>query len=219
MIDLRNGQVVHARGGERAHYRPLSSPLCDSSRPLDVVHALLARSRFASLYIADLDAIEGRGDHIDQINAIAINHPRLNLWVDSGLRNLADFESFRNRGVGVPVFGTESLHDLRVMELDPDRWILSLDFMDQRLVGMPDVWAMPDHWPRRTIVMSLAAVGSLAGPNVNLLRRVLRLAPATSVFAAGGVRDQADLDALTRLGARGALVGSAVYEGRLPTAD
>ncbi len=63
VIDLKGGQVVHARAGNRRDYRPIRTPLSRSSAPEDVISGLLGLFPFARLYVADLDAIEGGGDH------------------------------------------------------------------------------------------------------------------------------------------------------------
>jgi phosphoribosylformimino-5-aminoimidazole carboxamide ribotide isomerase len=52
------------------------------------------------------------------------------------------------------------------------------------------------------------------GPDLALLRRV-REASYLPVLAAGGIRDESDLDDLARLGLEGAVVGRAVLEGRI----
>ena len=58
VIDIRDGIVVHARGGERANYQPLKSLLTQSVKLEQVIDDLLAWYPFKQLYIADLDAIE-----------------------------------------------------------------------------------------------------------------------------------------------------------------
>ena len=58
VIDLLRGQVVRARMGDRASYRPLESPLSPTSDPIDVVRGLLSVYPFPTLYVADLDAIQ-----------------------------------------------------------------------------------------------------------------------------------------------------------------
>ena len=61
VIDLMGGEVVRARMGDRASYRPIESPLSPTSDPVDVVRGLLAAYPFPTLYVADLDAIRARG--------------------------------------------------------------------------------------------------------------------------------------------------------------
>src|SRR3954454_22602141 len=81
VIDLMGGLVVHARGGERDSYRPLTSPLAASAEPDAVVRGLLRLHPFRSLYIADLDAIRKQGQHSATVCALHAEHPDLDLWV------------------------------------------------------------------------------------------------------------------------------------------
>src|SRR3954449_11962344 len=105
VIDLLGGLVVHARGGERDSYRPLTSPLAASAQPAEVVRrllpphpaapaepaevvrGLLTLHAFRSLYIADLDAIRKQGQHSAAVRALHAEHPDLDLWVDAGFAN------------------------------------------------------------------------------------------------------------------------------------
>jgi phosphoribosylformimino-5-aminoimidazole carboxamide ribotide isomerase len=65
--------------------------------------------------------------------------------------------------------------------------------------------------------MTLARVGAGRGPDIGVLERLVAQG-ACEVFAAGGVRDGADLVAASRAGARGALVATALHDGRLDAA-
>ena len=62
-IDLKGGLVVHARGGARADYRPIDTPLGSAEDPIAIARALLDVAGSPTLYIADLDAIAGVGNH------------------------------------------------------------------------------------------------------------------------------------------------------------
>jgi phosphoribosylformimino-5-aminoimidazole carboxamide ribotide isomerase len=63
--------------------------------------------------------------------------------------------------------------------------------------------------------MTLARVGSGAGPDLDRLGRIRDAAAGKKVYAAGGVRDAADLVALRRAGIAGALIASSLHDGRL----
>jgi phosphoribosylformimino-5-aminoimidazole carboxamide ribonucleotide (ProFAR) isomerase len=65
----------------------------------------------------------------------------------------------------------------------------------------------------RFVVTSVSRVGGLAGPDVALIKRVVR--SGRPVVAAGGVRTVEDLEALRRAGAVGAVIGRAAMEGDL----
>ena len=98
---------------------------------------------------------------------------------------------------------------------DEPRAILSLDYRGNAFVGPPGLENAAELWPARVIAMTLAKVGSGAGPDLERLAAVKAMAGRRQVFAAGGVRDGADLDDLQAAGIAGALVASALHDGRL----
>ena len=71
VIDLMAGHVVHARFGNRQHYQPIQSLLCNSSKPVDIIQALLELYPFKTIYIADIDAIQGPDNHFELVVALA----------------------------------------------------------------------------------------------------------------------------------------------------
>ena len=221
VIDLVGGLVVRARMGERASYRPIETPLAKTARPLDVVAGLLALHPFTTLYIADLDAIEGRGQHDGVLAELAAAFPGLALWVDNGKADAAGAKKWLGENTGHLVLGSESQCGtalLARLQTHP-RAIVSLDFRGDSFLGPPAVLAQPEIWPARVIVMTLARVGSGAGPDLERLAQVRALAGQRQVFAAGGVRGAGDLLALAQAGATGVLVASALHDGRLGAGD
>ncbi len=66
--------------------------------------------------------------------------------------------------------------------------------------------------------MTLGRVGADAGPDFERLAAVRR-ASGAALYAAGGVRGADDLAALARAGIAGALVASALHDGRLSAKD
>jgi phosphoribosylformimino-5-aminoimidazole carboxamide ribotide isomerase len=219
VIDLKAGEVVRAFRGERTAYAPIVSPLAISSAPQDIVAGLLRLHAFPAIYVADLDAIEGRGGHEATIRNLVRAFPDVRFWVDDGAADAARLAALRTLGVEA-VIGSESSKEDAVAALasDPDA-ILSLDFRGERFLGPAALLEDARLWPRRIIAMTLSRVGAFEGPDVDLLARLARKAEARSLFAAGGVRDARDLEALDRAGAAGALVASALHDGRLSPND
>jgi phosphoribosylformimino-5-aminoimidazole carboxamide ribotide isomerase len=211
VIDIRVGAVVQAVGGERNAYRPIETPLASSAAPLAVATGLLALARFDTLYIADLDGIEGRGCQNAVITALAAALPDVALWIDDGSDTAA-------------VIGSESLASVAAWEAISARRgraaILSLDFRDDRFLGPQPLLDQPSLWPDRVIAMTLGSVGRAGGPALPIIADIAeRAGPGRTVYGAGGLRDAADLRALRAAGARGALIATALHRGTIKPGD
>jgi len=221
VLDLKNGTVVRAQLGERDRYRPIATPLAPSSDPLDVARGLLSVYPFQTLYIADLDAIEGRGNNEDALARLRQTFPHVSLWVDNGIADPADASAWLASTNHCLVLGSETQRDPTLVRKlsDHDRVVLSLDFRGAQFAGPADLLDDTSAWPRRLIVMTLARVGSSAGPDTGRIADICARAPGRLVYAAGGVRDASDLAALQQQGVAGALVATSLHDGRLSGAD
>ena len=215
-IDLKGGAVVHASGGMRATYRPIETPLGSAADAIAIARALLAVSEAPALYIADLDAIEGVGNHFELCRDLSSALPQTALWIAAGFSNVTDCAFWLPLGATL-VIGTESLRfaedwqELRATF--GESLMLSLDFDAEGQRGLASLFAEPAHWPERVIAMSLDRVGTGHGPDVARLRDVVDQAGARSVYASGGMRDIGDLEAAAEAGAGGALIATALHQG------
>jgi len=221
VIDLLEHNVVHAKRGERQHYRPIESGLCDGSDPLAITHALLELYPFDSLYIADLNAIQGKPAHVNEITLIRQHYPHLCIWPDAGFKHPRDLLPWSGMEV-TPVFGSESLEDMASYHalIDEDvAHVLSLDFRGDHYQGPDTLLSAPDLWPEHVIGMTLAQVGSNEGPDYIRVQQLTSMAPHGKIYAAGGVRHVADLQRLQEQGIAGTLVASALHSGQISRHD
>jgi phosphoribosylformimino-5-aminoimidazole carboxamide ribotide isomerase len=221
VIDLMHGQVVRARMGDRASYRVLESPLSPTSDALDVVRGLLGVFPFPTLYVADLDAIQCSGDNCQTLRRIRAEFPSLRIWVDNGVADAPALHAFIGADLGTLVIGSESQRDseLIAQHRDSTRIVLSLDFRGDAFEGPQEILAEPALWPRRIIAMTLGRVGSSAGPDLGRLASIQSIAGGREIYAAGGVRNAADLRALKKTGVSGALIATALHEQRIVRSD
>lgn len=214
---------MRARRGRRDHYQPLISKRCATAEPLDVVRGLLAIHPFGTLYIADLDAIRQRGNHLPTVAALRDTFPQLNLWVDAGFSNIASCAPWQAPGVAC-VIGSESqvgvAEAARLIEhLGRDQAILSLDSLNSEFKGPASLFETAALWPDRIIAMNLDRVGSHAGPDFDLLQHLQQSSGGKKIYAAGGVRHGADLRALADRGIAGALIASALHDEQITARD
>lgn len=208
VLDIRQGKVVQAAGGERALYEPIRSTLTCSVDPAQVVDDLLRFAPFPVIYLADLDAIMGKPTQCRLIVELCRRHPTIEFWVDAGPPPDPD-ESFP--GNLRLVIGTEFADSWPTQD---DRAILSLDFDQEGLRGGSEIWAQPDTWPTCVIVMCLHRVGSMEGPDFELLERIRAIRPDCRLAAAGGVRNADDIQQLLDAD-MDVLVASVLHQGRI----
>jgi len=227
VIDLLNGNVVHAQRGQRSDYLPIKSSLCAGNNPLDIVQALLELYPFTQLYIADLNAIQHQGDNAAIIRQIRSLYPQMNIWLDAGFTHTEEMAAWHTAGISC-VLGSESMEnldhylDLRTNSLG--QIILSLDFNADGYIGPDGLLASPEVWPDKVIVMSLPHVGSELGPDLHKLEMALDAVgrvkkSVTKVYAAGGIRNSIDMASLKEIGVAGVLVATALHNGSITSAD
>src|SRR5215203_5774410 len=149
VIDLKADRVVRARMGQRHLYQGIETILSPASDSLSITAGLLSLYPFGTLYVADLDAIEGRGDHRAVLTQLKARHPQLMLWVDNGIANADAAAAWLDTGLGCLVLGSETQRDICVIRdlVAHQRVVLSLDFRSDAFQGPPELLEQPHIWP------------------------------------------------------------------------
>ncbi len=225
VLDLKDGVVVHARRGQRADYAPLSSPLVAGCEPVSVARALCAACRCSRLYVADLDALGGGPVDAATLTGLA---SVAEIWIDAGATTPPRAASLQRAGAARNVVGTESLGPKAATQdalPSPPSLVLSVDLRSGRLISRDpelDGRGPADAAPlaralavAELLVIDLARVGSGSGPPLDAVAELVAALPEVAIYAGGGVRHDDDLRALESAGAAGALVATALHEGRI----
>jgi phosphoribosylformimino-5-aminoimidazole carboxamide ribotide isomerase len=185
------------------------------------------------LHIVDLDgAVEGR-----PINRQAVAQIRASVDVliqlGGGLRQLTDLEDVFDAGVNRAILGTVALRDPELVISAVARWgdriAVALDARDGRLatdgwLGQSDTSAVEVaqrlalRHVRHFIYTDIRRDGTLSGPNLEGLRELVEKVDA-DVIASGGIASLDDIRAVATAGAAGAIVGRALYDGRIDLAE
>jgi phosphoribosylformimino-5-aminoimidazole carboxamide ribotide isomerase len=229
-IDLRSGRVVRLRQGDFARETTYGGD------PVAVATAFVdGGARW--LHVVDLDgARAGRPLQADVIGGIvAAVRDRASVEVAGGLRTVTDVAASLAAGASRVVVGTSALSESDfagrlVGAHGPERVAVALDVRNGSAMG--HAWARGAAGiPVADAIVRLAAEGvrwfevtaidrdgTLDGPDTDLLRLALGVAPIR-VIASGGIATVADLAAVRALGCAGAIVGRAIYEGRFTVAE
>ncbi len=234
VIDLQQGQVVRAVGGNRPAYRAIESRSCSDARVESVAAALVGRFGFRDCYVADLDAIEGGS--LDVASLEAIGNAGLSMWLDAGSGSLTRWRLLREQGAHLPierhVVGLESLVDwdelARLVEaIGAERLVLSLDLkhgavLSKRLAFQGQTpqevaLAAARLGVKSLLLLDLAAVGTGQGTATEPLLKALHQAlPQVSLASGGGIGRVEEIARQLQLGAQRVLVASALHDGRIP---
>ncbi len=219
VLDILNGSAVHAVRGERAKYKPVKSRVCDSSNPLDIISSLKPRE----VYIADLDRLQHFGDNFELIRKIS---SKAKTMVDAGAENMGDVEKCLEIA-DTAILGTETASLALVESASrkfPGRINVSIDIKngraltkDRRMTVEPIelVKLLNEYDIKDLIILNLDNVGTGNGVDVDFLSKIAGLS-VHGVLAGGGIRDAGDIDALREAGLSGALVATAVHNGKIP---
>jgi phosphoribosylformimino-5-aminoimidazole carboxamide ribotide isomerase len=233
VIDLKDGLAVHAVRGQRERYEPVRSVLSPTADPLALACALAEKLNCRRAYVADLDAIAGRGGHGAIIREMA-RHSGLALWVDAGVSTVEAARRLLAQGAKRIIVGSETLASLEQLRrlaaaIGTPSLILSLDLRDGRLLGgSPEIARLDPSdlatqaWEagiRSFIVLDLARVGSATGVQTGLAVRLRQQYPQAQVVGGGGVRSADDLRELARLGFDAVLVATALHNGSITRSD
>jgi phosphoribosylformimino-5-aminoimidazole carboxamide ribotide isomerase len=229
VLDLSRGVVVRAVAGRRSEYRPLVSQLTRSVDPLAVATAIRDRFGWTEFYLADLNAIGGDEPSFsvyEQLHAAGFR-----LWLDAGVRDVADAERLALGGVAQVVVGLETVRGPEawqaiVQRLRAERVVFYLDLRYGRPLVATGAWHTDDahrivaqvvaHGGRRLIVLDLGRVGTAGGTGTEALcAALLRRHPGLAIIAGGGIRGWDDVRRLEAVGVAGVLVASALHDGRL----
>jgi phosphoribosylformimino-5-aminoimidazole carboxamide ribotide isomerase len=195
-----------------------------------------ARQGFEYLHVVDLDgAFAGRPVNAAAVEAIlaAVEIP---LQLGGGIRDIEGIEAWLAKGVARVIMGTQAVRDpdlvRRAARLYPGRIAVGIDARDGTVAV--EGWAKTLELPaielgKRFEDAGIAAIvytdisrdGVLKGLNIEA---TLALADALKipVIASGGLASLADVERLSMLDCaklEGAIVGRALYDGRLDPAE
>ena len=220
-VDVAGGEAVRLVQGEAGTETGYGDPL---------EAALEHRRQGASwIHLVDLDAAFGRGSNADVIRAVIDGVPDVRVELSGGIRDDASLEAALATGAQRVNIGTAALEDpawtARIVGEHGDRVAVGLDVRGTTLAARGwtrdggDLWEVLERLDAagcaRYVVTDVAKDGTLAGPNIELLRQVLART-GKPVVASGGIASLDDLRALRGLtdsGLEGAVVGKALYAG------
>ena len=221
-IDLRGGQVVRLYQGDYDRETVYAADPCAVARSF-----LAAGARY--LHVVDLDgARDGMLANFETIAAI-VKQGGLYIEVGGGIRTEDRIRRYLDLGVGRCILGTIAVKDFafteRMARTYGDRIAVGVDARDGYVAvsgwkelsaerGVDFCRRLRDAGVKTVIYTDISRDGAEAGTNLDLYRELSEI-EGLDITASGGVSSIEELKELQRIGTRAAILGKALYTGRL----
>ena len=222
-IDIINGQCVRLVKGDYAQKTVYGSPL-DMAREFE-------RIGFGRLHMVDLDGAKSR--HI--VNGAVLQDiataTRLTIDFGGGIKTDHDIEEAFRCGAQMVTIGSVAVTqpDLFMGWLEKygaERIILGADVRNGKISIngwkedstedlLPFLKKYIEAGVKNVLCTEISKDGTLAGPAIDLYKRVMEAYPSLHLIASGGVSSIADIQALDTAGIPAVVFGKAIYEGRI----
>jgi len=226
-IDIRRGRVVRLVQG-RAHDETVYG-----TEPAEVARRWEAEGA-ERIHVVDLDAAIDGLQQPDAIGAV-VSSVRIPVEVGGGIRSFEDARRYRELGVERVIFGTAAVSRPDSVQEAVSEWpeavAVAIDARDGRVavegwnevtdVDALELAAAVESWGVvRVQFTDVRRDGTLVGPNLEAIEALGRRT-GLRITAGGGISDVSDLVRLAALepfGVDEAIVGKALYEGRVTLA-
>ncbi|MGE4454419.1 MAG: 1-(5-phosphoribosyl)-5-[(5-phosphoribosylamino)methylideneamino]imidazole-4-carboxamide isomerase [Sphaerochaeta sp.] len=227
-IDIIEGKAVRLTQGDYGSKKVYASdPLALAKQFED--------ANLKYLHLVDLDGAKGKGIvNLSTLERIATN---TNLIIDfgGGIKQREDLQAAFDSGASKVTCGSVAVKNpsLVVSWIETfgcERLILGADARngmvqsagwtegsDKEVASFIDLFRSQGLY--QVICTDIAKDGMLAGPSLELYRTLLQGREDLQLIASGGITTLKDLDALREAGLYGAIIGKAIYEGRITLDD
>jgi phosphoribosylformimino-5-aminoimidazole carboxamide ribotide isomerase len=227
VMDVRHGQLVHARAGQRQTYGALHSPLVGRTLQHTAVNLLRAAGS-TRLYVADLDALLGEPPS-EAVTQLLHELTECEILLDRGRQLFQELPNHVRPVLPLEAGWSPSEHAELIQRFQGWRPLFSLDLWQGRWLGGYQSWAVsgPEEFLalvaqvyevgyRAFVLLDLAQVGTGSGVDgiCPFVRSIRRHWPEVEIVAGGGVRHVRDCQLLLDAGADGILVATALHRGQ-----
>jgi phosphoribosylformimino-5-aminoimidazole carboxamide ribotide isomerase len=222
-IDIINGQCVRLTKGDYDQKTVYGSPL-DMAHEFDKIG-------YKRLHVVDLDGAKSK--HI--VNSPVLSHIAVETMLEvdfgGGIKTDNDIEEAFRCGASMVTIGSIAVTNPELFlgwleKYGPDRIILGADVRDGKISIngwkedstedlLPFLKKYIDAGVRKVLCTEISKDGTLAGPAIDLYKRVMDTYPELHLIASGGVSSIDDIKALDAAGIPAVVFGKAIYEGKI----
>jgi phosphoribosylformimino-5-aminoimidazole carboxamide ribotide isomerase len=223
-IDIIDGKCVRLTQGD------YEQKTIYNENPLEVAKAFEGAG-LKRLHLVDLDgAKEGAVKNWAVLQQIAAS-TTLSIDFGGGIKQDKDLKIVFESGAAYATIGSLAVKQRDVFvswlqEYGADKFLLGADVKSEKIAVAGwlettdiDIYEFLDDYVNQGIQQvfctDVSKDGKLEGPSIDLYKKVIKKFPALWFIASGGVSSMDDLYTLKDIGCSGAIVGKAIYEGRI----
>ena len=223
-IDIINGQCVRLTKGDYDQKTVYSDSPAKMAKSFEALG-------FQRLHVVDLDGAKSKHIVNDAVLKAITTETKLTVDFGGGIKTDEDIEKAFAAGAAMVTVGSIAVTnpDLFMDWLEKygaDRMILGADVRHGKISIngwkedsdedlLPFLKKYLDAGVKHVLCTEISKDGTLAGPAVDLYRRVMDAYPALHLIASGGVSSKEDIIALDAAGIPAVVFGKAIYEGRI----
>lgn len=220
-IDLIDGKCVRLTQGD------YSRKTVYNENPLEVAKSFEAAG-LRRLHLVDLDGAKAGSVQNWAVLEDLTAHTGLAIDFGGGVKSESDVERLFSSGAALATIGSMAIRHPYIVQswmekFGAERFLLGADVHGESIAisGWQETTAVSvfdfiggylRKGIRQVFCTDVARDGLLAGPSVELYRRILERFPDLHFIASGGVSGMDDLKELSAIGCKGAIVGKAIYE-------
>ncbi len=224
-IDLIDGKCVRLTQGD------YSRKTIYNEDPLEV--ALQFESiGIKRLHLVDLDG--ARAGKVVNCTVLETIASQTNLIIDfgGGIKSTPDLESVFNAGADIATIGSLAIQQKElffswVKTYGAEKFLVGADVKEESIaingwmettnVNVIDfIQEQMSEGIKTVFCTDISKDGLLQGPAIDLYKKIKRHFPSLHLIASGGVSTIQDLEELKEIGCSAAIVGKAIYEGKIP---
>ncbi len=224
-IDIIDGKCVRLTKGDYAQQKIYND------NPVEVARQFEAAG-ITRLHMVDLDGAKaGTIINLNVLEAVASN-TRLVIDFGGGIKKMTDLENIFNAGASIATIGSlavkhPELLEEWLMEFGADKFLIGADVLDEKIkisgwledggINITDfIGKMIGLGVTGIFCTDISKDGAMEGPSIGLYQRIMADHPEINLIASGGVTSIADVQQLAATGCKGAIIGKAIYEGKIP---
>ena len=224
-VDIKDGKCVRLTQGD------YNKEKIYNNSPLSAAKYWI-KNGAKSLHLVDLNgAKDGKTVNFEKISEIAKNVD-IPIQLGGGIRNFNDMKKYFELGIDKLIVSTIALENKKLLkkalaEFGSDKIIVSLDIKEgeiavkgwletAKLKPEDFLEKLIDLGVKNIIFTDISSDGMLAGPDLEMIKKLNR--EEIELTAAGGISSKQDLNELKKAGIKKAVVGKALYEGKIKLA-